>query len=102
MIGLPAQLSQSEASSLYSWRSRARTQFGVRFLKGTSEEEVGGVGDIKSRKKTKEFAWGVCSDDMGHNCASTSGNFKAISSSSLSFVGGIGGKGRKGDVRSKV
>ena len=28
--------------------------------------------------------------------ASTSGNFKAISSSSLSFGGGIGGKGRRG------
>ena len=28
--------------------------------------------------------------------ASTSGNFKAISSSSLSFEGGIGGKGRRG------
>ena len=28
--------------------------------------------------------------------ASTSGNFKAISSSSLSFEGGIGGKGKKG------
>ena len=27
---------------------------------------------------------------------STSGNFKAISSSSLSFGGGIGGKGRRG------
>ena len=27
--------------------------------------------------------------------ASTSGNFKAISSSSLSFEGGIGGKGRR-------
>ena len=44
----------------------------------------------------KEFAWGVCNDDMGHDYASTSGNFKAISSSSLSFGGGIGGKGRKG------
>ena len=28
--------------------------------------------------------------------ASTSGNFKVISSSSLSFEGGIGGKGRRG------
>ena len=28
--------------------------------------------------------------------ASTSGNFKAVSSSSLSFEGGIGGKGRMG------
>ena len=38
--------------------------------------------------------------------ASTSGNFKAISSSSLSFVGGIRGKGKRGvgggGVRSKV
>ena len=34
--------------------------------------------------------------------ATTSGNFKAISSSSLSFGGGIGGKGRRGGVRSKV
>ena len=34
--------------------------------------------------------------------ASKSGNFKAIFSSSLSFEGGIGGKGRRGGVRSKV
>ena len=34
--------------------------------------------------------------------AITSGNFKAISSSSLSFEGGIGGKGRRGGVISKV
>ena len=33
----------------------------------------------------KEFAWGVCNDDMGHNYASSSGNFKAVSLSSLSF-----------------
>ena len=46
--------------------------------------------------QTKEFALGVCNDDMGHNYASTSGNFKAISSSSLSFGGGIGGKGERG------
>ena len=51
--------------------------------------------------QTKEFAWGVCNDDMGHNYASTttSGNFKAISSSSLSLdklEGGIGVKGRRG------
>ena len=56
---------------------------------------------------------GVCNDDMGHNYASTSGHFKAISSSSLSLGGGggIGGKGRrgrdsgqgkKGGIRSKV
>ena len=32
----------------------------------------------------------------GPQLASTSGNFKAISSSSLSFEGGIGGKGRRG------
>ena len=50
----------------------------------------------------KEFAWCVCNDDMGHNYASTNGNFKAISLSSLSSEGGIGGKGRRGGVRSKV
>ena len=44
----------------------------------------------------KEFAWDVCNDDMGHHYASTSGNFKAISSSSLSFEGVIGGKTRRG------
>ena len=45
----------------------------------------------------KEFASGVAmTDDMGHTYASTSGNFKAISSSSLSFEGGIGGKGGRG------
>ena len=32
----------------------------------------------------------------GPQLASTSGNFKAISSSSLSFGGGIGAKGRRG------
>ena len=49
----------------------------------------------------KEFAWGVCNDDMGHNYASTttSGNFKAISSSSLSFGGGIGEKGGVSDPK---
>ena len=47
----------------------------------------------------REFAWGVCNDDMGHNYASTSWNFKAISSSSLSFEGGIE---EKGSVRSKA
>ena len=47
----------------------------------------------------KEFACGVCSDDMGHNYASTSGNFKPIFSSFISFEVGIGGKG---GVRSKV
>ena len=45
--------------------------------------------------QTKEFAQDVC-NDKGHNYASTSGNFKAISLSSLSFEGGIGGKGRMG------
>ena len=39
----------------------------------------------------KEFAWGVCNDDMGHNYASTSGNFKPIASSSLSFEQGVVG-----------
>ena len=43
----------------------------------------------------KEFAWGVCNEDMGHNYASTSGNFKAISWSSLSFGGGMGMSGPK-------
>ena len=42
----------------------------------------------------KEFAWGVCNDDMGQY--KSKGNFKAISSSSLSFEGGIGVKGRRG------
>ena len=45
--------------------------------------------------QTKEFARGVYNEDMGHNYASTSGNFKAISLSSP-FEGGIGGKGRLG------
>ena len=26
----------------------------------------------------KEFAWGVCNDDMGHNYASTSGNRRSL------------------------
>ena len=46
--------------------------------------------------QTKEFVWGVCNDDMGHNYASTSENFKAISLSSLSFEGGIGARGERG------
>ena len=46
--------------------------------------------------QTKEFAWGVCNDDMGHNYASTSGNFKAISLSSPSFEGGMGARGEWG------
>ena len=53
--------------------------------------------------QVKEFAWGVCNDDMGHNYASTtsSGNFKAISSSSLSFGGGIG-EGGGGQIQSVI
>ena len=50
MIGLPGQLSQSEASSLYSWRSMARTQLalaGVSFLKGASEK--GGADENKNK-----------------------------------------------------
>ena len=43
--------------------------------------------------QTKGFAFGVCNDDMGHNYASTSGNFRTISLCSLSFVGGLGEKG---------
>ena len=45
MIGLPVQLSQSEASSLYSWRSMASTQYalaGVSFLKAASGGPEGG------------------------------------------------------------
>ena len=48
----------------------------------------------------KEFAWGVCNEDMGHNYASTSGNFRTISSCSLSFVGGLGEKG--GQIQSVI
>ena len=49
MVGLPVQLSQSEASSLSSWRSMARTQLasaGVSFLTGASAEgaRAGGGG----------------------------------------------------------
>ena len=44
-----------------------------------------------SQVQMKEFAWGVC-----NHWASTSGNFKVVSLSSLSFEGGIGGKGRMG------
>ena len=56
MIGLPVQLSQSEASSLYSWRSMARTRLalaGVSFLKGASEEGGGGRGDENKNKFEK-------------------------------------------------
>ena len=49
--------------------------------------------EVCSQLQTKEFASGVCNVTTW---ASTSGNFKAISSSSLSFEGGIGGKGRRG------
>ena len=52
--------------------------------------------------RRKNLLRGVCNDDMDHNYATTSGNFKAISSASLSFGGGIGVKGRRGAVRSKV
>ena len=96
----------------------ARTQLAlasVSFLKGASEKGGGGGGGGDENKnkfeklkantvtdpiqkrgslfpsETKEFAWGVC-----NHWANTSGTFKAISSSSLSFEGGIGGKGRRG------
>ena len=58
--------------------------------------------EVCSQVQTKEFACGVCSDDMGHDYASTSGNFKAISSSSLSFGGGIGEKGRECQIQSVI
>ena len=54
MIGLPVQLSQSEASSLSSWRSMARTQLalaGVSFLTGASAE--GGGRGMKTKISLK-------------------------------------------------
>ena len=56
MIGLPVQLSQSEASSLYSWRSMAHTRLalaGVSFLKGASEEKGGGGGGGREGDENK-------------------------------------------------
>ena len=82
--------------------------FGVSFLKGTSEE--GGRGNENknkfekltdpSQKRGSFFPRAdkrICLRCLhGPQLASTSGNFKAISSSSLSFGGAIGGKGRRG------
>ena len=75
MIGLPVELSQSEASMAHTQLALA----GVSFLKGASEEGGGGeewkqkqVWKAKSlqipvkrekvcaKMQTKEFAWGVC------------------------------------------
>ena len=56
MVGLPVQLSQSEASSLYSWRSMARTQLAlasVSFLKGASGGGGGGGGGEGDENKNK-------------------------------------------------
>ena len=69
--------------------------FGVSFLKGASEEGGGrernenknkfeklkaNRSQSKERKfvpkcRRKDLLFGVCNDDMGHNYASTSGNF---------------------------
>ena len=89
----------------------ARTQLalaGVSFLKGA----LGGGGDKNQKKFEKLKANRSQSKERKFvpKCrrknllgvfamttwASTSGNFKAISSCSFSFEGGIGGKGRRG------
>ena len=66
--------------------------FGVSFLKGAwrgGNENKNQFEKLKANRsqskemkfvpkcRPKEFAWGVCNDDMGHNYASTttSGNF---------------------------
>ena len=96
----------------------ARTRLalaGVSFLKGASEQVVvgggGGGGENKnkfeklkanrSQSKERKFVLKCRRKNLlgffaMTTLASTSGNFKAISSSSLSFEGGIGGKGRRG------
>ena len=90
----------------------ARTQLalaGVSFLKGASEEEGGDENKNKfeklkanrSQSKERKFVPRCRRKNLlgvfaMMTWASTSGNFKAISSSSLSFEGGIGGKGRRG------
>ena len=84
---------------------------GVSFLKGASEEGGGCENKnkfeklIANRSQSKERKFvpkcrrknllGVFAMTTWAS-TSASGNFKAISSSSLSFEGGIGGKGRKG------
>ena len=92
----------------------ARTRLalaGVSFLKGASEEG-GRRGDEKKNKFEKLKANRSQSKERKFvpkfrrknllgvfammTWASTSGNFKAISSSSLSLEGWIGGKGRRG------
>ena len=88
---------------------------GVSFLKGASEERWGGGGNEnknkfeklkanRSQSKERKFVPKCRQKNLLGKFAmvtwaSTSGNFKAISSSSLSFEGGIG---EKGGVRSKV
>ena len=92
----------------------ARTRLalaGVSFLKGASEEGWGGGGGDKnkfeklkanrSQSKERKFVPKCRRKNLlgffaMTTWASTSGNFKAISSSSLSFEGGIGGKWRRG------
>ena len=96
----------------------ARTQLdsaGMSFLTGASAEGAGAENKNKfeklkanrSQSKERKFVPNCRRKNLlgvfaMTTWASTSGNFKAISSSSLSFVGGIRGKGRRGGVRSKV
>ena len=106
MIGLPVELSQSDASMAHTQLALAS----VSFLKGASEE-VGGGDENKnkfeklkanrSQSKERKFVPKCRRKNLlgvfaMTTWASTSGNFKAISSSSLSFEGGTGGKGRRG------
>ena len=121
MVGLPVQLSQSEASSLSSWRSIARTELAlasVSFLTGASTERGGGGGGGDENKNKFEKLKANRSQSKERkfvpNCrqknllgvfamttwASTSGNFKAVSSSF--FCGRDSGQGEKGGVRSKM
>ena len=90
----------------------ARTQLdsaGMSFLTGASAEGAGAENKNKfeklkanrSQSKERKFVPNCRRKNLlgvfaMTTWASTSGNFKAISSSSLSFVGGIRGKGRRG------
>ena len=90
MTGLPVKLSQSEASPLYSWRSMA-VSFGRCELSQSNERRF--VPKCRRKNLLGVFAMTTW--------ASTSGNFKAVSSSSLSFEEGLGARG-EGGFRSKV
>ena len=112
MVGLPVQLSQSEASSLSSWRSIARTELAlasVSFLTGASAEGAGAENKNKfeklkanrSQSKERKFVPNCRRKNLlgvfaMTTWASTSGNLKQFLHLLFLLREGLGARGEGG------